>query len=102
DGAVGDRAFDRFDGDRVVVDVEGAGSLARRRADAAGDFGEIVGRVQIARGFVPVAAIDQVVPVRNLVVDRRCGRAGAERPGALAIGHAAIHAARGLGAVIRL
>ena len=74
DGAVGDRAFDRLDGDRVVVDVERAGRLARRRADAAGHFREIVGRVQVARGLLPVAAIDEVVPVRNLVVDRAAGR----------------------------
>src|SRR6185312_11715988 len=34
--AVDDRAFDRFDRDRLLVDVERAGRLARRRADAAG------------------------------------------------------------------
>src|ERR1700712_245713 len=50
-GAIDDRAFDSLDGDRVVVDVERAGSLARGRADAAGEFGEIIGRVQIARSF---------------------------------------------------
>ena len=44
-GAIDDGAFDGLDGDRVVVDVEGAGGLARRRADAAGELGEIVGRV---------------------------------------------------------
>ena len=65
DGAVGDLAFDGFDGDRIVVDVERAGRLARRRADAAGEFGEIIGRVQIARRLVPVVAVDQIVPVRN-------------------------------------
>ena len=65
-----------LDGDRVVVDVERAGRLARRRADAAGDLGKIVGRVQVARGLVPVAAIDEVVPVRDLVVDRAARRAG--------------------------
>ena len=78
DGAVGDRAFDRFDGDGVLVDVERAGGFARRRADAAGDFGEIVGRVQVARGFVPIVAVDEVVPVRDLVVDRAARRAGAQ------------------------
>ena len=87
EGAVDDRAFDRLDGDRVVVDVERAGRLARRRADAAGEFREIVGRVQVARGLFPVAAIDEVVPVRDLVVDRAAG---------VTIGNAAIHAARGL------
>ena len=99
DGPVGDRAFDRFDGDRVLIDVERARRFARRRADAAGHFRKVVGRVQIARGLVPVAGVDEVVPVRDLVVDRAARRAGRERAGALAIGHAAIHAARRLDAV---
>ena len=81
DGAVGDLAFDGLDGDRIVVDVERAGRFARRRTDAAGEFREIVGRVQVARGFVPVAAIDQIVPVRNLVVDRAAGRRAGDAAG---------------------
>ena len=96
EGAVGDRAFDRLDGDRIVVDVERAGRLARRRADAAGDLREIVGRVQVARGLFPVAAIDEVVPVRDLVVDRAAGRRAGDGVGAVAIGNAAVHAARRL------
>ena len=96
DGVVGDGAFDGLDGDRIVVEVERARRLARRRADPAGDLGEIVGRVQVARRFVPAVAIDEVVPVRNLVVHRAAiGHAG-DRIGAMAIRHAAIHAARGL------
>src|SRR5262249_1362003 len=78
---------DGFDIDRNVVDIERAGRLARCRADAAGHFREIVGREQIARGFFPVAAIDEVVPVRDLVVDRAA---------VVTIGDAAIHPARGL------
>src|SRR6201999_3533685 len=57
DGAVGNGAFDRFDGDRVLVDVERARGFARRRADTAGDFRKVVGRMQIARRLVPVAGI---------------------------------------------
>ena len=79
-GAVGDRAFDGLDGDRVVVEVERAGRLARRRADAAGEFREIIGRVQVARGLLPVAAIDEVVPVRDLVVHRTAGVADTGMP----------------------
>jgi hypothetical protein len=45
--AVDDLAFDGFDGDRVVVDVQRAGRLAGRGADAAGEFREIVGGVQV-------------------------------------------------------
>ncbi len=77
----------RLDADRVVVDVERAGCLARRRADAAGELGEVVGRVQHLDGVVPVAAEHQVVEVRNDVVDRAA--AVAER-------RAAVHAARAL------
>ncbi len=76
-----------LDGDRDVVDVERAGRFARRRADAAGDFREVVGRVKVARRLFPVAAIDEVVPVRDLVVDRAA---------VVTIRDAAIHAARGL------
>src|SRR6185437_10145213 len=62
----------------------------------AGEFGEIIGRVQIARRLIPVAAINQVVPVRNLIVDRAAGGRAGDAAGAVAIGHAAVHAARGL------
>lgn len=62
---------------------------AGRGADAARPFGEIVGGMQVADRLVPVAIVDEVVPVRDLVVDRT-----ACRP--VAIGNAAIHAARGL------
>src|SRR6185437_4669993 len=95
-GAVDDRAFDSLDSDRVVVDVQRAGRLARRGTNAAGELREIVGRVQRARGLFPVAVIDEVVPVGDLVVDRAAGRAGLNRAGAVAVGNAAVHAARGL------
>ena len=86
---VGNRLFDRLDGDRDVLDVERAGLLAGRRADAAGPFREIVGGVEVADRAFPVAAVDEVVPVGNLVVHRAAVRPVTER-------HAAIHAARGL------
>ena len=88
-GLVGKRLLDGLDGDRNVLEVERASFLARRRADAAGEFREIVGRVEVADRIVPVAIVDEVVPVRDLVVDRAAGRS-------MAIGHAAIHAARRL------
>ena len=95
-GAIDDGAFDGLDGDRVVVDVERAGRLAWRRADAAGEFRKIVGRMQVARRLLPVVLVDEVVEVRDLVVDRAARRARLDRAGAVAIGDAAIHAARGL------
>ena len=87
EGAVDDRAFDRLDRHRRVLDVERAGGLAGRRANAAGEFRKVVGREQVARRFPPIAAIGEVVPVGDLVVDRTAD---------VTIGDAAIHAARRL------
>jgi hypothetical protein len=79
--------LDRLDADRIVVDVERARFLARRGADAARELGKVVRRVQHVERGAPVLEIDEVVPVRNDVVD---GAAG------LAERNAAIHAARAL------
>ncbi len=84
---VDDGVLDGLDADRVVVDVQRAGRFARRRADAAGHFGEVVGGMQYFQRLFPVAAIHQVVPVGNDVVDRAA--VVAERD-------AAIHATRAL------
>src|SRR5690606_25711730 len=87
EAAVGDGAFDRLDGYGRVGEVERAGGLAGRRADAAGDLREVVGGMQVRQRPLPVAMIDEVVPVGDLVVHRAAG---------VTIGNAAIHAARGL------
>jgi len=47
--------------------------------------------MQVLRGFLPVSAIDQIVPVGDLVVHRAAG---------VAVRHAAIHAARRLRAAV--
>src|SRR3546814_8156302 len=47
-----------------------AGGLARGWADATGELGEVVRRVEVAAGFLPIVAIDQIVPVGDLVVHR--------------------------------
>ena len=47
--AIDNRFFDGLDRDRIFVDTEDAGSLARRGTDAAGKLGEIVGGVQLAQ-----------------------------------------------------
>ena len=88
-GLVGNRLLDRLDRDRRVLEVQRAGFLARGGADTAGELGEVVGRMQVADRLFPLAAVDEVVPVRNLVVNRTAGRP-------MAIGNAAIHAARRL------
>ena len=86
---VGDRLLDGLDRHRCIFEVQRAGFLAGRRADAAGEFGEVVGRMQVADRRFPVVVIDEIVPVRDLVVHRTAGRA-------VAIGDATVHAAGGL------
>src|SRR5262249_47588409 len=80
-------AFDRLDGDGRLDDVDRAARLAGCGADAAGELREIVGRVEVAERLHPVAPVDEVVPVGDLVVHRTAG---------VAIRHPAIHAARRL------
>src|SRR5882762_5367425 len=67
---VDDRVLDRLDADRVVVDSQYARFLARSRTDTAGEFGEIVGGMQRLDGVLPVLLVDEIVEIRNDVVDR--------------------------------
>ena len=87
EGPVGDRHLDLFDGDRIGVDAEHTGRLARRRADAPRELGEVVGGVEALGGLVPLAAVHEVVEVRDDVPEWTTG---------VAEGHAAVHAARPL------
>jgi hypothetical protein len=82
-----DGQLDLLDRHRVVVDVQHAGRLARRRADQPGELGEVVGGVQVGERLLPAVVVDEVVPVGDLV---------AERTALLAEGHAAVHAAPAL------
>ena len=93
---VDDRDFDVLDRDRRRVDAEHARAFARRGADAAGELGKIVRLVQALERLLPEAAIDEVVPLGDEVVDRAAaGHAADERAG-VAERDAAIHAARAL------
>jgi hypothetical protein len=82
-----DRQLDLLDRDGVVVDVEHAGRLARRRADQPGELGEVVRRVELRERVAPVVAVDEVVPVRDQV---------SERTALVAERNPAVHAARAL------
>ena len=79
--------FNRLDGDRLIGQIQSAGRFARGRADAPGEFREVVGAVQNRQGILPVITMHHLVPVRDDVVD------GAT---VMAIWDAAIHAARAL------
>ncbi len=85
--AVDDLHLDLLDGHRIGVDAQHAGGLTGGRAEPAGEFREVVGRVQPFGGLVPVVPPHQVVPLRNEVAERAAG---------VAEGDAAIHAAAGL------
>ena len=87
-GPVDDRHLDLLDGDRVLVDAEHARALARRRAQPAGELGEVVGGVQPVDGVLPPVAVHEVVPVGDDV---------AERAAVVAERDAAVHAPAGLG-----
>ena len=86
-GPVDDLDLDLLDRDRVLVDAEHARRLARRRAEPAGELGEVVGGVQPLDRVAPVVAVDEVVPVGDQV---------AERAAVVAERDAAVHAAPGL------
>ena len=51
EGLVDDRDLDLLDGDGGLVDAEHARRLARRRAEPAGELGEVVRRVQALDGL---------------------------------------------------
>ena len=86
--AVDDRVLDLLDRDRVALaDLEHARRLARRGAQAAGELGEVVGRVQLCDRVLEAVAVDEVVPVGNQVPQGAA--VVAER-------HPAVHAASAL------
>ncbi len=87
EGVIDDGAFNPLDAHWRRVNSKHACRLARSGADASGELRKIVGGVQGARGLAPAVAIDQIVPVRDQVVQ---GATGVTK------GHAAIHAAGGL------
>ena len=71
----------------LIVDIQRAGGLARRWANTAGEFRKIVRRMKISGSLLPIGVVDEVVPIRDLIVDRAT---------VVAIRNAAIHAARRL------
>ena len=89
-GAVDDGVLDGLDADGVAIDVQRAGGLAGCGADAAGEFGEVVGAAKQLERVLPVigpTVVDQIVEIRNHVVHR--ATVVAER-------RSAVHAARAL------
>ena len=63
-------ALHRFDGDGRLVDTQNAGALARGRAHAAGELGEIVREEEPLQSVPPAPLIHQRIPLRNQVAQR--------------------------------
>ena len=93
---VHDGALDVLDRDRRRADAQHASPLAGCGADAACEFGEIVGLMQSVQRLAPQAPVDQVVPFGDQVVDRTARRHAVEQCPGVAEGDAAVHAARAL------
>jgi hypothetical protein len=104
EGVLDDRQLDVLDRDRLLVDPQHARFLAGGRADAPGEFREVVGLEEHLQGVVPAAAIDQVIPIGDEVAQRaadRIQRVAVDRV-AMTKRNAAIHAAGPLGAQLVL
>ena len=96
-----DGALVFFDRDRVTRDVAaGAGRLAQGGADPARELRVSVRGDQPVHGQIPLALIDQVVPLGDQVVQRTARCHAADHHAGLAEGHAAVHAAGGLGLLL--
>ena len=78
----------------------GAGRLAQGGADPAGELRETVGGFQAVERHLPLALINQVVPLRDQVVQRAAGGHAADHHARLAEGDAAVHAACRLGLLL--
>ena len=84
---VNDGVLDRLDAHCVVVVVQGASSFAWCRANASGELRKVIRAVQHIDRRFPISLVNQVIEVRNDVVDRAA---------AITKRRAAIHATRAL------
>ena len=75
--------------DRLLVDAQNAGFLARRRAGGACELGEVVGIKQTLEGTLPLALMYQLIPSGDAVAQRT---ATSTLIGAVACGSSAVHA----------
>src|SRR5207249_3470483 len=93
---IDDGTLDVLDRHRRGVDAEDTRAFAGGGADPAGKLGEVVGLVQSVERFAPEAAINQIVPLRDQVVDRAARRHAADQCARVTERNAAIHATRAL------
>jgi hypothetical protein len=67
--SVDDGVLNGFDANGFAVEVQRTSSLTGGWANTAGELWKIVGRMQRIQGLSPLVSVDQVVEVRNDVVD---------------------------------
>ncbi len=93
---VNDFALDVLDRDGRIVDSQNARAFARRGTDASGEFGKIIRLVQAFERFLPQAAINQIIPFGNQIMNRTTAGHAADELAGVAERNPAIHAARAL------
>ena len=89
---IDDRDLDVLDRHGGLVDTEHAGAFARGRADAPRELREVVGLMEAFQRFAPKTAVDEIVPLRNQVVDRAAAGHPTDELTRMAERDAAIHA----------
>src|SRR5690606_29387426 len=67
-------ALDVLDRHRRFIDAENTRSFAWRRADSSGKFREIIRLEQSFQRIVPQTAVNEVIPLRNEIVNRAACR----------------------------
>jgi hypothetical protein len=80
-----------------IDDSQSASRLAGRRTYQPGKFREIIGSGQAVICFSPKTVKDQVIPLRNQIVDWTTSGHALDQGPVVAEGSATIHAARRLG-----
>ena len=88
--------FDILDGYRRFTDTHRAGTLAGSRTDPAGELGEIVGLQQPLERLLPQSPVNQIIPLRDQIIDGAAGGHPAQQSAGVAVRRAAIHTARPL------
>src|SRR5207248_8068742 len=99
---VDDGTFDALDRHSGLNNAQHARAFAGRRTDSARELREIVGLVEPFEGLFPEAAVNQVVPFGDEVVNRAAARHPFDQGARVAERHAAIHAASALFAQLAL
>ena len=79
-----------------IIDAEHTRAFAWRGTNAAGEFGKIICLVQAVERLRPEAAINQIVPFGNEIMDRAAAGHAADELAGVAERNAAVHAARAL------